>query len=270
MWCSDDVRAPSPTAALFVRTFELRHRPERAVAKICGDRQYVLWVNGQPAMTGHNRPRFALDVVPVTDLLTAGTNLLVIEARSPTSVGAVLFALDLYPTVAGRRAGDPRGRNAVVSGPDWRVVMHWGDPGDPALAGSGERPWIWGRPPDHPWTYPPPVVHARPLVQAFVADPVRVPRQRFRSVPGGWVCRLDGRFDGYVWLHPGPGPVTDARLAVRYGEPETLPEPLDSLPVVALAGQQQWLYPGFVSGDTLVVTGPAPPEWAELVEALPP
>ena len=79
MWVSDDVRERRPTAGLFYRRFELGDRPARAVAKVCGDQQFVLWVNGQPAVAGRNRPGFVLDVVPVTDLLTQGDNLVVVE-----------------------------------------------------------------------------------------------------------------------------------------------------------------------------------------------
>ncbi len=264
MWVSDDVRERRPSAGLFIRTVWLNDHPQRAVAKVCGDQQYVLWINGQPAMAGHNRPGFHLDVVPVTDILTAGANSIVVEARSPTSVGAVLFALDLTPSAEGRRAGDPRGRNVVVSGPDWKVTTRW-QPG--AFDGGPVRatqPWIWGRPPDHPWAYPTPVLHERPLVQAMVSEPVRLAASDLRPAGRGrWTHALPPGFGGLLWLDlakGSPAP-TEVGVVVAHGGPVLLP-------VVELAGQERWLYPGWVTGSRVVVEGTQPPAMLELVEAI--
>lgn len=266
MWVSDDVAEPRPSAGLFFRTVWLNDHPQRAVAKVCGDQQYVLWINGQPAMAGHNRPGFHLDVVPVTDLLTAGANSIVVEARSPTSVGGVLFALDLTPSAEGRRAGDPRGRNVVVSGPDWRVTTRW-----ERGAFDGERvhaahPWIWGRPPDHPWAYPTPVLYERPLVQAMVSEPLRLAGSDLtHSGRGRWAHPLPSGFAGVLWIDLTKGSPRPSAVGVAadHGGPQLLP-------VVDLPGQARWLYPGWVKGVRVVVEGSRPPGMLELVEAMDP
>ncbi len=264
MWATDEVSEPHPSAGLFIRTLWLNDRPQEAVAKVCGDRQYVLWINGQPAMAGRNRPEFHLDVVPVTDLLTAGANTIVVEARSSTSVGAVLFALDLTPSVQGRRAGDPRGRNVVVSGPDWRVTTTWRPGVLDGRVDDGRAPWIWGRPPDHPWAYPTPVLHERPLVQAVVGEPQRVrPGALSRAGRGRWVHRLRRGFGGLLWVDLGPGNARPEAVGLASDESGA-----PMVPVVALPGQERWLYPGWVSGDRLVVEGAPPLPVVELVEAM--
>jgi len=268
MWVSDDVRLRRPTAGLFYRRVELGDRPARAVAKVCGDQQFVLWVNGQPAVAGRNRPDFLLDVVPVTDLLTAGENLIVVEARSPTSVGAVLFALDLYPTAEGRRVGDPRGRNVIVSDGSWKVLTEWrGGPGNPETGGA-RRPWIWGRPPDHPWTYPRPVVHERPLVQTVVSESVAIAPAQFRQEgENRWVHDLGRHASGYLWL--GVGPSTPDELAVTVcSRGASARADLEPVPVVRLQGQDRWLFPGLVDGEEVVISGSSPPENLRFVEAL--
>ncbi len=184
MWISGDVQVPEPTSCLFVRRIFLHHRPAEAIAKVCGDRQYVLWVNGHPAVAGTNRPEFKLAAVTVTDLLVEGENTITIEAHSDTSVGAVLFALDLFPTSVGRHAGDPAGRNSVVSNRSWRVLEHWNLEPDDAVLASAREPWIWGQPPVHPWLYPEPLACVRPIVQAVHTAPVDIAEGRTQTADG--------------------------------------------------------------------------------------
>jgi len=268
MWVGDDVSRPRPTAGLFVRTFTLADRPRRAVAKVCGDRQYALWINTYLVATGHNRPGFALDVVPVTDLLRPGRNVVAIEAASPTSVGAVLFSMDIDPGPVGFSAGDPRGRNAIVSGPDWTVTARWSSRLLEGRSGDGHRPWIWGAPPDHPWSYPEPRLHLRPLVQAMAGDPVTVPGRSARAAGGrSWRYELGDRFRGLVWIRLGgaAGRSWRVRATLSDSGPEERP-----LAVVPLAGSPRWLVPGIVQGPTLILDGVVRPPDLETVAVLEP
>lgn len=266
MWVTDDVRVSRPTAALFTCRIDLHDRPQRAVAKLCGERQYVLWVNGQPAAFGQNRPTFHLDVVPVTDLLTAGRNSIVVEARSHTSVGAVLFALDLEPSAEGRRRGDPRGRNVLTSGRQWVVTTSWDGWPDPA-ASTGRRPWIWGRPPDRPWSFPAAVVWGRPLVQAVVSEPLERGEADFRPAGEGlWRCDLGRTLAGMLWLDLGGAGPTPRELAVGSITAGGAFEPGRTAPVVTLPGQQRWLFPGHVEGSVVQAEGDGPPWRIEVVE----
>lgn len=268
IWVTGRVQVNRPIAALFFVPLDLHDHPQRAVAKVCGDRQYVLWINGQPAMAGTNRPHFQLDVVPVTDLLSAGRNIIAVEVRSPTSVGALLFSLDLDPTVEGRRAGDPRGRNVLVSGDRWRVVTSWRAGAPSANPPDARKPWVWGRPPDHPWSYPMPVLHDRPLIQAYVSEPRRLPSTAFTSVsPGVWRADLGTGFGGLVWLESGRGgwraeDVHEVWTVSSNGA--TGPH----IPLVAMSGEHRWLFPGRIQARWLEVKGSRPPNAIETVEVV--
>lgn len=258
IWISDDVRAPEPTACVFYRILELHERPLEAVAKVCGDRSYVLWINGQPALSGYNRPDYHLDVVSVTDLLAPGPNLIAIEARSPTSVGGVLFSLDLVPSEEGWREGDPRGRNVLVSDRSWRVLDRaW--PGFPGRAPAGGRvPWVWGRPPDHPWVYPAPIRYQLPLAQATRGDEVRIPSAKLRrNGQGVWRYDLHRLFTGLLWLEGKLPPSATMKIRVsRHGEPDSR-APFRT--VVVLPGQTRWLVAGIVRGSVLEIKSETPP-----------
>jgi len=262
IWVGGDVREPVPTSGLFSLGFHLGARPLKGVAKVCGDRSYVLWINGQPVMSGRNRPGFHLDVVPVTDLLTGGDNLIVVETRSPTSVGGLLFSLDLVPSGAGRRAGDPRGRNVIVSGPDWNMSTRWW-PGLPDVApGAGKRPWVWGRPPDHPWGYPRALRHKEPLAQAITGEPLVLRSGDFRLEGDGvWRCRLEKPFAGVVWLRGELPP--GGELALRVGRGAGGGEGF--IPIVPLEGQDSYLVAGRLSGQVVELRGPGPPPELRLV-----
>ncbi len=266
IWVTNQVGHPRPTAALFIKSFILADRPRHAVAKICGDRQYVLWINGQPAMAGRNRPAFHLDVVPVTDLMTAGRNIIAVEVRSFTSVGALLFSLDLSPSAEGRRHGDPHGRNVIVSDRTWDVTEAWTGAMPDACPDHPARPWVWGRPPDHPWSYPPPVLHERPLVLATVGEPRHLTAKDFKSAgPHTWICDLADPFAGMMWLTVNPDGSPNAVAMVSRGLSHPHPHPVR---VVNLLGETRWLYPGRVRGNRIVVDGPHPPSAIDLQATL--
>jgi hypothetical protein len=266
IWVTNQVDHPRPTAALFIKGLTLFDRPQRAVAKICGDRQYVLWINGQPAMAGRNRPKFHLDVVPVTDLMKAGRNIIAVEVRSYTSVGAVLFALDLTPSAEGRRHGDPRGRNVIVSDRSWGVTESWTGGMPDMLPDHPARPWVWGRPPDHPWSYPPPVLHERTLVQATLGDVHHLTARDFKRVgPQRWICNLETPFGGLMWLTINPDGTSDTIAMIARGAHRPAKRPAA---VVNLLGETRWLYPGRVRGDEIIVTGAHPPAGIDLQPSL--
>ncbi len=259
MWVTGDVAEKRPVAGIFVRDFSLADRPRQAVAKICGDPQYTLWINGHLVLVGHNRPGFRLDVVQVTDLVRPGRNVIAVEAGSPTSVGGVLFALDLEPGPEGLRAGDLRGRSVIVSGPDWKVFTRW-MPGifDRAVSGGG-LPWIWGRPPDHPWSYPVPRLHGAPLVQSLAGEPQRVTSAR-RAGEHCWRYELGETFTGLVWVELPPAGAAGWRV-VNEGSPP----PGDRLDVVTVRGRRRWLLPAVWTRSSLVLEGPARPPALEVV-----
>ena len=266
IWVTNQVDHPRPTAALFIKSLSLADRPQRAVAKICGDRQYVLWINGQPTMAGRNRPKFHLDVVPVTDLMKAGRNVIAVEVRSYTSVGALLFSLDLVPSAEGRRHGDPRGRNVLVSDRSWDVTESWTGGMPDVLADHPARPWDWGCPPDHPWSYPPPVLHERPLVQATLGDIRHLAARDFKPAgPRRWICRLKAPFAGLMWLTVNPDGTSDTIAMLPHGANHPARRPAA---VVNLLGETRWLYPGRVTGDQILVTGARPPAAIDLQPSL--
>jgi hypothetical protein len=133
-------RQPRALRFYATREFELPSAPARALVKLFVDRGHVLFVNGQRAGSGSQRPGDPMAVYDVAALLRPGWNRIAIEAESPTGAGGLLFALD----VAGF------GRNALVSDGLWRV-----DPSPAAIARGGRyRPRVWGRPPQYPWGYP--------------------------------------------------------------------------------------------------------------------
>ncbi len=259
MWVTGDVAERRPVAGIFVREFSLADRPRRAVAKICGDPQYTLWINGHLVLTGHNRPGFRLDVVPVTDLLHPGRNLIAVEAGSPTSVGGVLFALDVEPGPEGLRAGDPRGRSVIVSGADWRVFTRWTPGILERRVPGGRRPWIWGRPPDHPWSYPVPRLHEAPLVQSLAAEPRKITAATATG-PRCWRYELGSDFTGLVWVEVPAGGPAGWRVVS-----DGAPPPWDSLAVVTVPGRRRWLLPAVWTRAFLVMEGPARPPVLEVV-----
>jgi len=264
MWCVDDFSTRHPVAALFSRSLELVDAPQSAVVKICGDQQYVLWINGSQVMAGSNRPDFELDTSNVTELLHAGINVISIEARSASSVGGVLFALDIVSGERGRAQGDPNGDNVVVSGPDWQCRQQWGE--GPGVVGESTRePVLWGRPPRHPWGFPPLVPPTAPLA-TLLGSKSKVIRQRdFTQLrPGIWVGGWSGVRSGYLLVHLPEDYHSDVAMEVfEYVDGPSYRRQLD---VVAVEGQHEWLSPEAVRGNRVLVQGPRPPEQITLVE----
>jgi hypothetical protein len=153
IWYTSRLPEPRPIRFYATQGFVLPEKPRRALAKVFVDRGHVLYVNGGRAGGGEQRPGDPLALYEIGPLLNEGENRVTIEATSPSGIGGVLFSLD----VAGF------GRDAFVSGGDWRV-----DPSPDAIASGGRyRPAVWGSPPRYPWGYP------------------RMPRPEEISKPGG-------------------------------------------------------------------------------------
>lgn len=248
IWVTDVLDPIRPQGALFVATLRLEAPPPAALLKICGDREYVVYVNGTPAACGWSRPGFRLDLYDVGHLLKQGENVIVAEVRSPTPVGALLLALDV----------DGVGRNVLVSGRGFvtrsRFALGPKDPSDRPV------PVSWGMPPRFPWGYPAPLPHPRTLDEAVVEDPVRVAGSGAGRLPGGgWEFVLPRPVHGYLWLEfDGEGMAFVARagaedphdVEVRRGEASA---------VVRVKGQRWWLDPQPQLVSRVYVFGQQPP-----------
>ena len=232
IWVSDALERVHPTAGLFVAAMRLENPPSEALLKVCGDREYVVYVNGSPAACGWSRPGFHLDVFDIGHLLRQGDNALAVEVRSPTPVGGLLLALD----VTGVR------RNILVSGPAFRSRSTFSlvAPGD----GDGPIPVTWGRPPRFPWAYPDPVSRPRTLDEVVVEDPIHLDSRLAVEIPGGgWLTRPTTPVFGYLWLElpEGDAAYVDVRESPSAFDPAVARS--EAQPVVRLRGQTRWLDP---------------------------
>jgi hypothetical protein len=187
MWMTDALERVHPVAGLFVAPLELAAPPSSALLKVCGDREYVVYINGTAAACGWNRPGFNLDLYEVGHLLHQGTNAVAVEVRSPTPAGGVLLALD----VAGV------GLNVLVSGPAFSLRRRFAL-GAPA-ADDAPVPVMWGSPPRFPWGYPAPLPRPKSLDAVVVEEPLRWEIGRAVELPrGGWALALDRPRFGYL------------------------------------------------------------------------
>jgi hypothetical protein len=253
IWATDALEELHPQAALFVASLNLDAPPSGALLKICGDREYLAYINGTPAGCGWSRPGFRLDLYDVAHLLRQGNNVVAIEVRSPTPVGGLLLALDV----------DGIGRNVLVSGGAFKLRRRF------SLAEPGPQdapvPVTWGAPPRFPWGYPVPQPHPGTLDEMVVEDPVRIGGAAHQSLPGGGrVFRLPRSVLGYLVLElGGDGPCTVATdPGVGWDNPGLARE--TAQPVVRLPGQQRWLDPEPRRFGTVVVFGPAALEAVEV------
>lgn len=229
MWVTDQFSPVAPAAGLFVAGFSLASPPREALLKVCGDREYVVWVNGTPAACGWSRPGFRLDLYDIGHLLRQGENVLAVEVRSPTPVGGALLALD----VAGV------GANVLVSGPAFVLRRHF------ALAARlpDDEPLrvLFGRPPRQPWGYPRLVPHPRTLDEVMVLDPIRLEAEAaVRLADGGVRFDLPREVEGYLWIEAGG----DRAMYVAVGgedESNAAAARLRAQMAVRVRGQQRWL-----------------------------
>jgi hypothetical protein len=253
IWVTDVLNPIHAQGALFVASLRLEAPPPAALLKVCGDREYVAYVNGTPAACGWSRPGFRLDLFDIAHLLKQGGNVIAVEVRSPTPVGALLLALDV----------DGVGRNVLVSGRSFvarsRFALSASDPSDRPV------PVSWGMPPRFPWGYPHPLPHPRTLDETVVEDPVRVGAPDARSLPGGgWEFVLARAVHGYLWLEfggdamafvaaSGPGDTSDAEVWRS-----------EASPVVRVKGQRWWLDPQPKQVSSVYVFGQQTPVAVEV------
>lgn len=232
IWVTDALENLRPAGGLFVGDIHLDAPPSSALLKVCGDREYVVYVNGTAAACGWSRPGFRLDLYDVGHLLRQGENVIAVEVRSPTPVGGLLLALDV----------DNEGRNVLTSGRSF-VSRSRFDLGPP---GAGDQPVaiVWGSPPRYPWGYPSPQPYPRTLDEVVVEDPIRVEASSAAEASGGgWRFDLPRPVFGYLWVEfrdDGAAFVTSSeeRESLDDGQARDSSEP-----VFRLAGQQRWLDP---------------------------
>lgn len=232
VWVTDSLERVFPVAGLFVAPLHLEAPPREALLKICGDREYVVYVNRSPAACGWSRPGFRLDLFDVGHLLRQGDNLVAVEVRSPTPVGGLLISLDV----------DGIGLNVLESGRSFTLRRRFSLSSD--QDDDVQPPVVWGAPPRFPWQYPTLLPHPRTLDEVVVEEPHRIERAAARDVPGGGVeFVLPRRTFGYLWLEYGAdGP---SFVAVTSGEGASDAAALrsEAQPVVRLAAQRRWLDP---------------------------
>jgi hypothetical protein len=138
IWYTSQIREPAPLRFRAWKDFRLEAAPAGgAAARLFGDRDWTLEVNGTSVESGTQKPGDRLRVLDLAPWLRAGQNRISIEAASPNGVGGVLFWMDL-----------DGGRSFVVSDGTWLVQRL------PAGSEPAHMAAVWGRPPMYPWGYP--------------------------------------------------------------------------------------------------------------------
>jgi hypothetical protein len=169
IWVDADPRDVRTRVFLAVRDFELARVPSDASARVLGDQEYVLWVNGSRAGSGRYRAHAPLDSFDVAPLLRLGSNRVALELRSAVGSGAAILSIV-----------DGAGQMLVATGPGWKVLpSSWRGgiaggplPKSPAAAVLGRSPLgRWGDPRPGP---------QRPLFTDVLTSPSPVRARRFR------------------------------------------------------------------------------------------
>lgn len=232
IWVTDALERAVPAAGLFVGRLTLAEPPGEALLKVCGDREYVIYVNGTPAGCGWSRPGFRLDLYDIAPLLRKGENTIIAELRSPTSTGGLLLALDVEGV----------GSNVLVSGSGLAFRKRFSLAA--ASVGDSEVPVVWGDPPRFPWGYPILVSRPRTLDACVVEDPVRIPLAGASELPGGgWLFTLVRPVVGYLWIEfADDRPAWTVSVPHHKGVDLAWARPI-AQPVVRVPGQTRWLDP---------------------------
>lgn len=218
IWVDADARDVRPRVFLAVRDFELGRVPSNATARVLGDQEYLLWVNGARAGSGRYRAHAPLDSFDVSPLLRLGANRVALELRSAVGSGAAILSIV-----------DGAGQVLVATGPGWKVLpSSWrGGIADGALPNAPEAA-VLGRSPLGRWGDPRPgplrplfgdvVVGTRPLRARRFRRPLET--GRWRAVPPGDEGRRKlGPLVEFDFGRPVTGYLV---LAVRNPERETL------------------------------------------------
>ena len=231
IWVTDTLERVYPVAGLFVAPIELSTPPTSALLKVCGDREYVVYINGTAAACGWSRPGFNLDLYEVGHLLHQGANSVAVEVRSPTPAGGVLLALD----VAGV------GRNVLVSGPAFALRRRF----SLAMPTVDDLPVpvTWGSPPRFPWGYPSPLPRPKTLDAVVVEEPLRWGvEQATELARGGWWLALDRPRFGYLRIEfESDGLDYLATSAETSLDTNALRS--SAQPIARVKGQTEWLDP---------------------------
>lgn len=135
IWYTREIGEPGPLRFRAWKDFSLEAVPAKAPARVFGDRDWELEVNGRGVAAGTQKPGDPLRVVDLAPFLRAGQNRIVIEAGSVSGVGGVLFWM-----------GDAG--SGVASDGTWFVER------TPAGTEPPHPAAVWGRPPMYPWGYP--------------------------------------------------------------------------------------------------------------------
>ena len=248
IWTTDALEEIHASAALFVAHLDLQAQPPSAVLKVCGDQEYVVYLNGSAAACGWSRPGFRLDLYDVGHLLKQGRNVVAVEVRSPTPVGGLLLALDVEGV----------GSNVLVSGPAFalrqRFTLGVSDPSDIAV------PVRWGTPPRYPWDYPKPLPHPFTLDEIVREDPLRIEGASGTPVAGGaWRFSLPRPTFGYLWVEFADGADGEVATSGQTGDVDLGRARADATPAVRIPGQHRWLDPQpRLIGQVLVFSARAP------------
>jgi hypothetical protein len=230
VWSTDVLERIHQEAGLFVATFRVEAPARSALLKVCGDREYVAYVNGSVAGCGWSRPGFRLDLLDVAHLLRVGANTLAVEVRSPTPVGGVLVALDVGGT----------GSNVVATGRSFAFRRRFDL--SPVRPEEAQPPTRWGRPPRYPWGYPTAVSRPRTVDEVSTEEPMRWEVGALQVTAGGArLLTLPRPVFGYVWLEfEGDDAASLWTDVVSIPFDESLVRML-AQPVVRLSGQTRWL-----------------------------
>lgn len=174
-WIEGDPRDPRPVAFFAVRDFDLAARPERAVAEVLGDEEYILSINGERIGSNRYRAGADLDRYEVERWLHSGGNRIVLELRSPTAAGGYTFRLT-----------DGAGRDLLAEAPAWQVQRTYFR----ALFPGGAAPpapvaTFVGKAPIGRWGVPRPGP-LRPAFNDLLAVPRVVPAVRYRQDASAW------------------------------------------------------------------------------------
>ncbi len=172
IWRNHDLRHVQAAGFYAVKEFDLVEVPLQAEARILGDGEYLLLVNG--ARIGSNRYTSAapIDRYRVERFLVPGRNRLVVELRSPSGAGGLSFELSAA------------GHQLVRSDASWTIYeTHWrGLTGDRPMP-PGERPMQLGRSPLGRWGRPAPGPE-RPAFESALAAAEPIAAEHYRVWPG--------------------------------------------------------------------------------------